>query len=400
LCHCLGFNPTYFRYYLHYNISMNKIYALSISSSFLILSNSIFAQCSSCTTSITGIDNNNYIITSGQTFCITSSGTCTGLITVSGGTLCNQGTITSSNIWVATSGSVFNNYGTINTSNVLVSNGAAFNNNGTAVIDSLWIVNPNSNYHNGAYAHMTNQRFAVSSSATGTNAGTITVDYMGDDSTATFTNSGNLSINYDFANAYNSTFQNTGYMKIMRDYYNSFSSNFSTSCMIDVGRDWYNSAIISVPTIVSCAGFNISGMSLNSGTIGNISQHVDICDAGHPSTGVDGNSGTIATTTTYCNCSNTCVLNTGINEVAKSDELTSVSVYPNPANDFLNIRLENNTSEQTTIEVIDIMGNKISEFQFKTACDSVLKKIDISTLPEGMYFLRVNNHNKMFNVVK
>jgi len=71
----------------------------------------------------------------------------------------------------------------------------------------------------------------------------------------------------------------------------------------------------------------------------------------------------------------------GINE-SKTSELT---VYPNPSNG--EIRLEGITLNTYTINVIDMQGNIVYSENNNT-------KLDLSTLANGLYFLKVFNENE------
>jgi len=383
---------------------MKKSYSAFLFIAFIALSFKINAQCSSCTTTITGTDAANHIVNSGTTLCIAPGGTVSGLITVaSGGTLCNQGTINSTEVWVA--GGTLNNYGSINTENILVSGQGTFNNNGTATIDSLLITNIYSVLVNNGT--ITGMRLGNSDYSSVTNNGNITEDYVGD-SVAQFNNnsSGNLIINYDLLNGYNSGFFNYGYTKVMRDFYNSTGATFETSCMIIVSRDWYNAspAIISVPSAVSCAGFNIAGGSYNTGIIGSSSTHVDLCDAGHPTWGIDGPGGTIASTTTYCSCTNNCVV-TGITEAAVESSVVIKNIYPNPAVNIVSVLINSDGAEKLTVEVFDMMGRKQKTFLVNVSLGENKLDLETSSLAQGTYILKITDakelqSKQMFSVVK
>ncbi len=65
-------------------------------------------------------------------------------------------------------------------------------------------------------------------------------------------------------------------------------------------------------------------------------------------------------------------------------EEVSYSVYPNPANDYITI--EGAGLETTYVEIIDIQGRRVFE---QTSSDS--HNIDVRTLNEGVYFIRVSN---------
>lgn len=383
---------------------MKKNYSAFLFIAFIAFSFSANAQCTSCTTTISGLDPTNHIVTSGTTLCISAGATATGLITVgSGGILCNEGTINSTDLWVA--GGTLNNFGSINTTNILVSGQGIFNNNGTADIDSLLITNIYSTLNNNGT--ITGIRLGNSDYSIITNNGSITEDFVGD-SAAQFTNNGaaSLIINYDFLHGYNSGFFNYGYLKIMRDFYSSTGSTFETSCMINVGRDWYNAAtsIISVPSIISCAGFFIAGGSYNSGTIGSPSTHVDLCDAGNPTWGIDGPGGTIAATTTYCACSNNCVF-TGIGEPAIQSSILIQNIYPNPAVNNVSVIINSKDAETVTVEVYDMMGRKQSSSSIKAVVGENKIDLELSSLAPGTYILKIIDSENLeskqfFSIVK
>jgi hypothetical protein len=399
---------------------MKKNYTKFLAIAFAIFSIKVTAQCSSCTTTISGADASSHTVLSGQTLCIAPTGSVSGNITVSaGGTLCNQGTVNSSMVWVA--GGTYNNYGTQTTDLMTVSNSGAFYNHGNVTIDSLLITGLGSSFNNMAAAALTGVRMSTVVNAVVYNFGTITENFMAD-SVGTFTNGGNITVAFDFGTGYSSSFTNTttgtlnvnrdlgnaygsttftnnGNLTVGRDFYNSNSASFTnnqywnigrdfynslagvvtTNCMAIVGRDWYNSADVFGAANPSCGGFNIAGMSLNSGTIGNSSTHIDLCDAGHPVGGMDGNSGTIAVTTTYCTCANACAL-VGIQEIAATDN--AIVVYPNPANSVLKVEL----NKESSIEIYSITGKLIEKFYDKKSYS-----IDISNYASGMYFIKAKN---------
>lgn len=361
------------------------------------------AQCTGCTTTINMADASPHFVTSGQTLCITATGIASGPITVApGGTLCNMGTINSSNVWIT--GGTFDNYGSMNSIYMLVSDMGIVTNSGTMDIDSLGVTEFYTMLTNNSGGTIINERFAVTNTAVMINDGTMTVDYMAD-STAQFNNNltGSLTVNFDFANAYNSGFFNEGYFKVSRDFFNSTGSTFTTSCIAVVSRDWYNSAIIGAPA-GSCGGFTIANLSFNSGTIGSTAEHVDLCDATHAGPGIDGNSGTIASTTTYCSCTNMCVQGVGITEYAQSSIQIS-NLYPNPASNSISLELLNTKSELLKVELMDMMGRKRMTTELKSGIGQNKMNIDIFAFAQGTYILSITDGQglqtkKMFNVVK
>jgi hypothetical protein len=391
---------------------MKKIYPNTILLLLLAFGIKANAQCTGCTINITGLDAANHIVTSGQVFCIAPTGTVTGQVTVSSGAkLCNQGNINSSNLWI--DGGTLINYGILKTTNVLVSSGATFTNNATAIIDSLLINSATTNYYNNG--NQTSKAFANIDHATVINTGTITVQDMAD-SIGTFTNNGiitisngfahiynssfinngNITITNDFSNAYSSNFINNNYMNVMRDYYNSTNANFTTNCMIIVGRDWYNSAAIYGPALSSCGGFSITGGSYNSGTLGSPTTHLDLCDAGHPTYGIDGSTGTIDNTTTYCNCTNNCApASVGIKELAVQTNVVINNIYPNPSSSYLTIILNNNESGILTLEIRDMMGRTVLNKTMTATIGDNETDVNVSTLSQGTYILNITDSHQL-----
>lgn len=63
----------------------------------------------------------------------------------------------------------------------------------------------------------------------------------------------------------------------------------------------------------------------------------------------------------------------------------SFSFYPNPSADILNLNLGNSTAE--SVEIIDMLGNIV----LKNSLTSINQIVNISTLNDGYYLLRVSN---------
>ncbi|MES2131011.1 MAG: T9SS type A sorting domain-containing protein [Bacteroidota bacterium] len=398
---------------------MIKHYFLLLLAVVTFTTSNIQAQCSGCTTTISNANSANQLVSSGQTLCITSTGTVSGLITVlAGGKVCNQGVINSTNVWVG--GGTLLNSGTMNVNNLTVSSAGSFTNNASLDADSFLVISANANYYNSGT--QTNLAFATADHASTINTGTITTNVLYD-SIGDFINNGNvivtdgfangwgsygenngnISITHDFANGYNSTFINNKNMSVSRSFFNGNNSSFTTHCMVTVGQDWLNSATVLGPTS-SCGGFNIGGISSNTGIIGSGNTHLDICDAGHPAGGFDANSGNVALTTTFCTCVNSCIT-VGLQEVAASSKMSMVTLYPNPAGNMVMVKYATEVNGALLITVKDMMGRTVLTQKENSFEGTNELQLNISGLAEGTYIFNISDSNqktvsKLFNVVK
>lgn len=333
---------------------------LLIISAIVLFNGNVNAQCSSgCTYNVSGLSTASFYITVGQKLCIASTGTLTGRVAVSGGTVCNQGKI--------------------QTTAVLIANGGIFDNYGVGIIDSLYVTQGNAKFTN--YGNMTNVVMGTAASAMSINNGTMLATLLGD-SIGTFINNGNLTINTDFYNAYSSSFTNNGYMSIGRDFMNSTNSIFSTKCMINVSRDWYNAASVTGAT-TGCGGFNVTNNTFNSGTMGSLSSHLDMCDANNPGT-INGNSGTIAGTTTYCSCASSACVVVGINEHTKD---VVVGLFPNPTSGFVTLQSEEVIK---TVVVTNQLGQVVLMNQ---NINQTTAQLDLHALVKGVYMVSLTTIN-------
>ncbi len=385
----------------------------------LCLNYNLQAQCSGCTTTISNNNTANQAVSSGQTLCITPTGTVSGQITIlAGGMVCNQGAITSNGVWVA--GGALANYGTIHSANIYVSSAGTFTNYTSMNVDSFLIGNVNATYYN--YGTQINKGFAVTDHGTAINTGTITTNIMydsigvftnngnmtitdglGNVYNSNFINNGNISITHDLANGYSSDFINNKNLVISRSFYNGNNANFTTHCMVTVSQDWYNSANVYGP-VTGCGGFNITGGSLNSGTLGSAGTHIDICDAGHPTGGMDGVAGTVSGTTTYCNCANSCIT-VGVREIALSPDISLFSLYPNPAAAYVMVTYTTEHASTMTATIKDMMGRTLISKLIESAAGMNDVQLNINGLSEGIYILSVTDRKdrsvtKLFTIVK
>ncbi|MCX6351210.1 MAG: glycerophosphodiester phosphodiesterase family protein [Bacteroidetes bacterium] len=80
---------------------------------------------------------------------------------------------------------------------------------------------------------------------------------------------------------------------------------------------------------------------------------------------------------------NICVKQAVLTDVAEVDKKDGVSIYPNPANDRLNIKLTNNTN--ATFTITDVFGKTI----LKNTTPQEENEVDITQLSKGVYFIMI-----------
>ena len=73
---------------------------------------------------------------------------------------------------------------------------------------------------------------------------------------------------------------------------------------------------------------------------------------------------------------------------------TSVSIYPNPVKDIFSINIENAKEFGTNFYTIqDITGTTVSSHKLEVSSNDYTKKVDVSSLPTGVYFVTVSLDN-------
>ena len=83
--------------------------------------------------------------------------------------------------------------------------------------------------------------------------------------------------------------------------------------------------------------------------------------------------------------------NLGINE--ESEFVNDLILYPNPANDELNVSFSVNSPENATVEIHDLTGKVTQSHFIKANEGSNLVMMDTSKLASGMYFMKLNVGN-------
>jgi len=372
-----------------------KIYISLVS---ILLTLSLNAQnCTSCTVTISTFNSTPQVVPAGTTLCVASGAELSGNLVISGGTVCNEGTISSPNI--AMSSGVINNYGVIFSPKLGVTGGNITNYNlGVVTVDSIGISVNGSVITNN---HEWTSKYIGLTSLGGTqpvwnNSGSLFTDSIGV-TNWTMNLSGTFVANYDFGFNVNSVINNSGLFDVWRDFGNDASSTFNNSdqatigrdfgnvgtvyntCTIDVGRDFANSGTVTGPT-TSCGKISVAQVSANSGSFGADGSNIDLCDA--TGNGFDGNIGTIGNNVTNCACTAGCApLN------IQQNVLNNVSVFPNPFRDFTTFELQSEGKYQ--IQIYNLNGKSIFIDSFTSSNYKLISK----EFKSGIYFYRISPEN-------
>ncbi len=83
----------------------------------------------------------------------------------------------------------------------------------------------------------------------------------------------------------------------------------------------------------------------------------------------------------------------GVNEQPETSQ-EQISIYPNPTNDFINIKFFGITSVKANISVYNLMGKKVIDREFNPLLNDNLK-LDISDNVAGIYLITVNTEKSL-----
>ena len=77
--------------------------------------------------------------------------------------------------------------------------------------------------------------------------------------------------------------------------------------------------------------------------------------------------------------------------INENNSLSNLRVYPNPANDMVNIHYNNDAKGDINIRVNDMIGKTVQNISLKKPGELLQTKIDITGLERGIYFIEVND---------
>jgi hypothetical protein len=203
----------------------------------------------------------------------------------------------------------------------------------------------------------------------------------------TITPSGAATYTIEGGNAVVSPTTNTSYTIVGTSSAGCLSSNTATS---DVAVNPIPNVTAASNTTLICIGQSatLTASGADSYTWNTASSNTSIvvsptATTVYTVTGVDANG-----------CENTAVVSqnvsacTGINE--SIDQTSFVQIYPNPASNVLNIKLSGFDLNSTSLKITNILGQDV----INTSVSNDQLELNLSNMPNGMYFVRVLVNNK------
>jgi len=81
--------------------------------------------------------------------------------------------------------------------------------------------------------------------------------------------------------------------------------------------------------------------------------------------------------------------------IGENDQNIGVSVFPNPNNGTFTIKLSSTKNEKLRLSINSIVGESVYSEEQITVNGELLKTVDLSSFSEGIYFLVIENNNRI-----
>jgi hypothetical protein len=79
--------------------------------------------------------------------------------------------------------------------------------------------------------------------------------------------------------------------------------------------------------------------------------------------------------------------------IGEPGDIAGLSIYPNPVSEKLFVKMDSRTEDAISVMITDLLGKPIVEQSFSFNTAGKVQAIDVSTLPKGVYMLRVKSGN-------
>jgi hypothetical protein len=81
--------------------------------------------------------------------------------------------------------------------------------------------------------------------------------------------------------------------------------------------------------------------------------------------------------------------------IGETDLNVGVSIFPNPSNGTFNVKLSSESNEVVKLSISSMVGENIFSAEQINVDGEFIKTIDLSNFAEGIYFLTIENNNKV-----
>lgn len=78
----------------------------------------------------------------------------------------------------------------------------------------------------------------------------------------------------------------------------------------------------------------------------------------------------------------------------ENDSIFTINVYPNPADNAINVAITNDQSEALILELFDVFGRSVKHMEVKTDNEITTIEIETSLMARGAYFIKAFNSKK------
>jgi subtilisin-like proprotein convertase family protein len=75
-------------------------------------------------------------------------------------------------------------------------------------------------------------------------------------------------------------------------------------------------------------------------------------------------------------------------------EIGSLAIYPNPANNEINIKISTPSSDAVRVKIFDLQGRLIKENRYDAMARGFSKRVDVSSLSSGIYLMKISQGDK------
>ena len=77
------------------------------------------------------------------------------------------------------------------------------------------------------------------------------------------------------------------------------------------------------------------------------------------------------------------------------DNNMEITVYPNPADEMINLRVLNDKSANATVRLLSVDGKEVLNQSFRTSNGMEIMNLNVSNIPAGMYFVKVSTSDSI-----